>query len=110
MNRSLYKEYEELQVLNALANNKTQKSISEDIAISLGKVNYIAQALIKKGFIKVGNFVNAESKTNYKYLLTEKGLEEKIHITKKFIKIKKMEYEQMQEEIDMRKIVATKKR
>ncbi len=100
MNNTLYKEYVELQILEALAENKTQTTISQELSMAIGKVNYIAKALIKKGFIKVGNFVNAEDKTKYKYLLTDKGLEEKINITKRFIIIKKAEYERMQEELE----------
>ncbi len=101
MNTQQYKEYIELQVLDSLAMNKTQTTISQELVMAIGKVNFIANALIQKGFIKVGNFVNAEDKKKYKYLLTDKGLEEKITITKKFIKIKKAEYERMQEEIEM---------
>ena len=101
MNTLEYKEYIELQVLDSLAMNKTQTTISKELVMAIGKVNYIANALIQKGFIKVGNFVNAEDKTKYKYLLTDEGLEEKITITRKFIKIKKAEYERMQEEIEM---------
>ncbi|BFU78227.1 MarR family EPS-associated transcriptional regulator [Arcobacter sp. 15-2] len=100
MDNNLYKQYVELQVLEALAKNRTQKSIADELAIALGKVNYIAKALIQKGYIKAGNFVNAEDKTKYKYLLTDEGLQQKIAITKKFIKIKKAEYEKMQEELD----------
>ena len=40
-----------------------------------------------------------KDKTKYKYLLTDKGLEQKIAATKKFIKIKKAEYERLQEEL-----------
>ena len=101
MNTQQYKEYIELQVLDSLAMNKTQTTISQELVMAIGKVNFIANALIQKGFIKVGNFVNAEDKKKYKYLLTDKGLEEKITMTKKFIKIKKAEYERMQEEIEM---------
>ena len=100
MNTQEYKEYVELQVLQSLAMNKTQTTIARELVMAIGKVNYIANALIEKGFIKVGNFYNAENKKKYKYLLTEEGLEEKITITKKFIKIKKAEYERMQEEIE----------
>jgi len=100
LNAQEYKEYVELQVLQSLEMNKTQKTIAKELAVAIGKVNYIANALIEKGFIKVGNFYNAENKKKYKYLLTDKGLQEKINITKKFIKIKKAEYEQMQEVLD----------
>ena len=101
LNQTLYKEYVELQVLNALSKNKSQTTISKDLSMAIGKINYIAQALIKKGFIKAGNFINEKDKTKYKYLLTDKGLEQKIAITKRFIVIKKAEYEKMQEEIEM---------
>ena len=100
MNTQQYKEYIELQVLESLAENKTQTTIAQELTMAIGKVNYIANALIEKGFIKAGNFVNAENKKKYKYLLTEKGLDEKITITKKFIKIKKTEYEKMQRELE----------
>jgi EPS-associated MarR family transcriptional regulator len=100
LNTQQYKEYIELQVLESLAENKTQTTIAQELTMAIGKVNYIANALIEKGFIKAGNFVNAENKKKYKYLLTEKGLDEKITITKKFIKIKKAEYEKMQKELE----------
>ena len=100
MNTQQYKEYIELQVLESLAKNKTQTTIAQELTMAIGKVNYIANALLEKGFIKAGNFVNAENKKKYKYLLTEKGLDEKITITKKFIKIKKTEYEKMQRELE----------
>jgi EPS-associated MarR family transcriptional regulator len=100
LNTQQYKEYIELQVLESLAKNKTQTTIAQELTMAIGKVNYIANALLEKGFIKAGNFVNAENKKKYKYLLTEKGLDEKITITKKFIKIKKTEYEKMQRELE----------
>ena len=100
MNAREYKEYVELQVLQSLEMNKTQTIIAKELAVAIGKVNYIANALIERGFIKVGNFVHEENKKKYKYLLTEEGLEKKITVTKKFIKIKKFEYEQMRDVLD----------
>ena len=99
MNTQQYKEYIELQVLNSLSVNKTQTTIAQELSMAIGKVNYIANALIKKGFIKTGNFMNVKDKKKYKYLLTEEGLSQKIAITKRFIVIKKAEYERIQEEI-----------
>jgi DNA-binding MarR family transcriptional regulator len=45
-------------LLEALKNNPnaTQRELAQEIGISLGKVNYCLQALIEKGWIKVGNF------------------------------------------------------
>ena len=79
MNKTLHNEYIELQVLDALAKNKTQTTISQELSLS------IAKALADKGFIKVGNFMNAKDKSRFKYLLTDDGIIEKITITKKFI-------------------------
>ncbi|MFP4487285.1 MAG: MarR family EPS-associated transcriptional regulator [Campylobacterales bacterium] len=49
-------------------------------------------ALIDKGYIKVQNFATAKQKKKYKYLLTKKGIEEKVKLTEKFVKRKKKEH------------------
>ena len=99
LNQILYREYVELQVLDALSKNKTQTIISKDLSMAIGKINFIAHALVKKGFIKVGHFINEKDKSKYRYLLTQKGLEAKLNSAKKFVKIKKEEYERLQEVI-----------
>ena len=78
---------------------ESQKSIADELGISVGKVNYVLKALIEKGLIKADNFYKAKNKRKYKYLLTQKGLEEKITLTKKFIERKKAEYEELQMEL-----------
>jgi hypothetical protein len=45
--------------------------------------------------------MSADDKTKTKYLLTQKGFNEKISLTKHVIEIKKGEYEKMQEDLDM---------
>ena len=81
-----------------LSSFNSQKTIADDMGIAVGKVNYLVKALIDKGLVKMGNFINEEDKSRYRYLLTKKGLETKINSTKKFVKIKKEEYERLQEE------------
>jgi len=49
----------------------------------------------KKGWIKIKNFKNNKNKINYIYVLTPKGIDQKIKLTKKFIKIKMNEYEEL---------------
>ena len=66
----------------------TQRQLSNDLGVSLGKVNYCLKSLIEKGFIKVNNFRNSKSKIQYSYLLTPKGIEEKAKLTLDFIRIK----------------------
>ncbi|MBE0497251.1 MAG: MarR family EPS-associated transcriptional regulator, partial [Campylobacterales bacterium] len=78
-----------LKILRLTDKVITQKSIASEIGYSVGKVNYILKALVDKGLIKVENFANSNQKKNYKYLLTKKGIEEKIALTEKFIVRKK---------------------
>lgn len=83
----------------------SQKSFAKEIGFSVGKINYVLNALIDKGLIKSENFLTSQNKRKYKYLLTDKGIEKKIFLTRKFIEKKKAEYEELQRdlEIDMMK-------
>jgi DNA-binding PadR family transcriptional regulator len=60
---------------------------------------YILKALVDKGLIKIENFATAENKKQYYYLITQKGIEEKLRLTKKFVLRKKKEYEELQREL-----------
>jgi len=95
------KHYEQLQIMQIISNHKSQHTLADELSVSVGKINHIVKALVDKGFVKVGNFMSADDKTKYKYLLTQKGINEKIALTKHFIEIKKAEYEKMQEDLDM---------
>lgn len=83
-----------------------QRELARRLGISLGKVNYCLQALIKKGWVKARNFRNSQNKLAYSYLLTSAGVEEKARVTVRFLRRKMIEYrevkeivEQLQEEI-----------
>ncbi len=89
----------ELSLLRHIEKAKSQKSLSQELNISVGKVNYVLKALIDKGFIKAENFFKNKQKNQYKYLLTKKGFTEKVNLTKKFIARKKAEYEELQWEL-----------
>jgi DnaJ-domain-containing protein 1 len=56
--------------------------------------------LIAKGLIKAENFATSTNKKQYRYLLTEQGIKEKIALTERFIKQKKREYEELQAELE----------
>ena len=77
----------------------TQRQLSNNLGVSLGKVNYCLKSLIEKGFIKVNNFRNNKNKIQYSYLLTPKGIEEKAKLTLDFIRIKIQEYDTLKQEI-----------
>jgi EPS-associated MarR family transcriptional regulator len=96
----------ELSILRSLGRVTTQKTLADELGYSVGKINYVLKALGAKGLLKVENFYNNQNKKQYRYLLTPKGLEEKISLTQKFIKRKKEEYEMLQHELEMmRKII-----
>jgi EPS-associated MarR family transcriptional regulator len=80
--------------------NQTQRQLSEELGISLGKVNYCLKSLIQKGFIKINNFKNSKHKLQYSYLLTPTGIEEKTKLTIEFLKVKTKEYEALKEELE----------
>lgn len=77
----------------------TQRELSSRLGISLGKVNFLVNALIKKGLIKAHNFKNSNNKKAYLYYLTPIGLEEKARITYRFLIRTMKEYERLEEQI-----------
>ncbi|MDZ7821457.1 MAG: MarR family EPS-associated transcriptional regulator [Candidatus Marinimicrobia bacterium] len=89
----------ELTILRKADTMESQKTLANELGYSVGKINYVLNALIDKGFIKAENFATAENKKKYKYLLTAKGMKEKIQLTEKFIARKKREYNQLQREL-----------
>jgi len=78
----------------------SQRELAGELGISLGRVNYCIQALIEKGLVKAKNFRNSKNKVGYAYLLTPRGIEEKIRITAYFLKYKIEEYEALEKEIE----------
>ena len=78
----------------------SQRDLARALGISLGKVNYCLQALIRKGWIKAANFTNSQNKAAYMYLLTPRGIEEKASLTVRFLQAKVREYEALRLEIE----------
>ena len=80
--------------------NLTQRDIANELGISLGGVNYCLRALADKGMIKIKNFRNSNKKMAYLYVLTPKGIREKMALTDAFLKRKMEEYEALRLEIE----------
>ena len=78
----------------------TQRELSKEMGVSLGKINYCIRKLIKKGWVKLVSFSNNPDKAGYTYLLTPAGIEEKGRLTISFLKIKLEEYEMLKIEIE----------
>ena len=77
----------------------TQRELSKEMGVSLGKVNYCIRKLTEKGLIKITNFKQNPNKVGYAYLLTPQGIEEKSRLTFSFLKRKIIEYEILKKEI-----------
>ena len=91
-----------LDLLRKLDSNPhfTQRELSRDMGVSLGKVNYCMKKLTEKGLIKLTNFTHNPNKMGYAYLLTPQGIEEKSRLTFSFLKRKVIEYEILKKEIN----------
>jgi len=81
----------------------TQRELSKEMGVSLGKINYCMKKSIEKGLVKLKSFSNNPNKSGYSYLLTPKGIDEKAKLTIIFLKIKMEEYEILKEEISLLK-------
>tara|TARA_B100001059_G_scaffold236587_1_gene288013 strand:+ start:3820 stop:4188 length:369 start_codon:yes stop_codon:yes gene_type:complete len=101
-NKNLDKDTEKkLDILRQLNKNPgvSQRDLADEIGISLGKINYLLNELVKKGLIKVDNFSKNKSKINYIYLLTPKGISTKLNLTIKFMKRKLREYDELKKDL-----------
>ena len=95
-----------LDLLRKLESNPeyTQRELSKEMGVSLGKVNYCIKKLTEKGWIKLTNFKQNPNKVGYAYFLTPRGIEEKTKLTFSFLKRKVIEYELLKKEINELKL------
>lgn len=78
----------------------SQRELADELGISLGQINYQLKSLKEKGFIKAGNFLRNDNKLAYAYLLTPKGMADKLVITKHFLARKKREFQLLKTELE----------
>ena len=78
----------------------TLRELVEMFGMSVGGLNYCLNALIDKGFVKMGNFQKRKSKSKYVYLLTPQGIAEKVALTGRFLKRKMEEHDALKLEIE----------
>ena len=91
----------QFKTLRELARDGTlsQRDLSRKMGLSLGRVNYVINALLKEGYIKAERFKNSKNKVGYMYKLTPKGVSEKLQQTQTFRARKSMEFEMLKQEI-----------
>ena len=78
----------------------SQRNLSKNLGMSLGKRNYCLNSLKKKGLIKVKNFKNNPNKMKYAYIITPKGITLKTKLTINFMKRKMNEYDELKKELE----------
>jgi len=80
--------------------NISQRALSRQLGISLGKTHYLLQALLNKGLVKMRNFERSDHKLAYSYLLTPAGIIEKARMTRDFLHRKEAEFQALSHMID----------
>lgn len=75
------------------------REIARKVGISNGSAYYCVTALIDKGFVKLRNFSQSDSKTNYLYELTPRGIRAKAVLAVQFLERKREEYNDLNAEI-----------
>ena len=96
MDESHFKTLKELSQNGKLS----QRDLSDRIGLSLGRINYIVQSLVQKGYIRAKRFKNSKNKWGYRYVLTPQGVEKRVQLTTAFLERKKAEYEILIREIN----------
>ena len=93
----------QFRILDALKLNPavTQRDLAAQLGLSLGQTNYLLNALIEKGTIKLGNFQRSGGKlSKIAYLLTPAGIRVRMRMTQGYLARKKIEYEALKREIE----------
>ena len=89
------------RILHLLQGNPemSQRELADSVGVSVGGMHYVLSALIDKGYIKLSNFSAAKDKRRYAYILTPKGIAEKVKMTYLFLHRKNEEYDALKAEI-----------
>ena len=80
--------------------NLTQRQIAQHLGLSLGKINFLIQALISKGFLKINNFKRSDNKLGYLYVLTPEGIDTRKKLTILFLRKKSEEFDKLKKEME----------
>lgn len=90
------------RILRAFQENPdlTQRELSEKLGISVGRINYLIDALLEKGAIKMERFRHSDTKLKkIAYILTPTGMSERVRLTQAYLGKKKAEYNALKAEI-----------
>jgi EPS-associated MarR family transcriptional regulator len=77
----------------------TQRTLANSLNVSLGKANYLLAGLIQQGIIRARKLKYNPEKIRWKYILTPKGIREKLRITKNYLNLRRKEFDAIRKEI-----------
>ena len=103
MNNDSFLKEETLGIIKEIESNPSlnQRLLSQKLNISLGKTNYLLKELAKKGIVKIASFSKNPKKTKkLKYILTPKGITQKMKLTHYFLQVKEGEYNRLKKEYE----------
>lgn len=78
----------------------SQRQLSAELGVSLGKTHYLLKALLDKGLLKVKNFQRSDRKLAYLYVLTPQGVRHRAQLTKTYLALKEAQFESLKHEIE----------
>ena len=96
------KTIDNFEVLRKIHKNplSSQREMAQDLGFSLGKLNYCLRELQKKGLVKINNFKKKKNKVSFiQYVITPKGISERLKLTINFMKRKMQEYDELKNEL-----------
>jgi len=102
-NRHLLRQDIHFRVLYALQENPylSQRELAERLGCSLAKANYLINALVEKGHLKIEAFRRSGDKINkIAYLLTPEGMMNRMSLTRDYLDRKTREFNHLKAEID----------
>ena len=91
-----------VQVLRLLAKNPhmTQRDLAAKLGVSVGGAHYLLNALISEGLVYFQKAEPNSSVRHAAYLLTQRGISEKVTATAAFLNRKIAEYKALRDEIN----------
>ncbi len=101
--RDKLREESHFRVLRALEENPhmSQRELAQTLGVSVAKANYLINALVEKGHVKIEAFRRSGDKLNkIAYLLTPQGLSNRMALTRNYLDRKTREYEALKVEIE----------
>ena len=97
--RRLETDYTVMRLIHERPSISTRE-IAKLVGISNGSAHYCVTALIEIGFVKLKKFRKSQTKSQYLYELTPRGLSVKAAFALKFLNLKRKEYDVLKAEIE----------